>query len=304
MMMADSGQLVGTLSGGCLEGDLYQYAQEAMKTGQATVRHYDLTEDDVWGLGIGCKGQIEVLVEPVSMQHPFWKAFQQALESDRPFGLAVELAGRERILFLDHQMVTFSGEPANNEGLVHENIYGRAVIRGAWLLDSLTPPERLILAGAGHDAKPLSALAQQAGFEVIILDTRAMFNNARVFPQAAQWILSHPRDISGDAFPGAYWVIMNHHQERDEQALKLAMLSAPRYLGVLGPYDRTLEMLSHIGRDSETQAASLPFFSPVGLDLGAETPEEVAVSIVAEMMALREKASGGHLRGKNRIHPV
>ncbi len=94
MMMADNGKMAGTLSGGCLEGDLYQYAKEAMQIGEATVRHYDLTEDDLWGLGIGCQGQIDVHIEPVTLRHPFWQAVYQALKAERPFGLAVQVPRR------------------------------------------------------------------------------------------------------------------------------------------------------------------------------------------------------------------
>lgn len=298
MMMADSGQMAGTLSGGCLEGDLYMYAQDVMKSQQPTTRHYDLTEDDMWGLGIGCKGQIDVIIEPVDVTHPFWEAYGAALEADQPFCLGMDLAQGERFIRRGTKVTTCSGHPVRP---VAEEVYGQTVVRGHMILDHLTPPERLVVAGAGHDAKPLAALAHQAGFEVSIVDPRKMFNNSQMFPSAVEWVDTNAQDIAADRWPHAYWAIMNHQQDRDEKALQLALRSSPQYVGVLGPRSRTQEMLRHIGVTGE-DLARLSVFSPVGLDLGAETPEEVAISMVAEMMAARNHCAGGHLNGRERIH--
>lgn len=161
----------------------------------------------------------------------------------------------------------------------------------------MRPPERLVISGAGHDAEPLARLAHQAGFDVVILDSRPHLNNPERFPDAFHRVESADQ-VSPSQVSESYWVIMNHHQLRDEAALTLASSARPRFLGVLGPRVRTEEMLAKTGLDRH----ALPFHSPVGLDIGAENPSEVALSIVAELMAARSGGSGGPLHGRERIH--
>lgn len=295
MMMASDGQMAGTLSGGCLEGDIFAHAQDLMNTKESMLCHYDLIEEDMWGLGIGCKGAIDVWVAAIDVAHPFWQAFGRLLEEDAPFVLGVELNGPERFLQAGSVITTFSGSPLPSVVSVGE---GQTVVREGWVLDHLTPPQKVVVTGAGHDVKPLVALAQQAGFEVSVLDPRRMFNNPQVFPQAVEWVNQDAQHVDAERWPHAYWVIMNHHQDRDEHCLDLALRSQPRYVGVLGPLSRTQEMLRRINRQFEPHVA----FFPVGLDVGAETPEEVAISIVSEMMAVRAKRTPDHLKGREKIH--
>ncbi|SMC05010.1 Xanthine and CO dehydrogenase maturation factor, XdhC/CoxF family [Sulfobacillus thermosulfidooxidans DSM 9293] len=299
MMMADDGRMVGTLSGGCLEGDLYHYAEKVMKTQVPTMHHYNLVEDEMWGLGIGCKGEIDVLIEPIWVNSSFWLEFFQAINQEEPLLLGLQLPQGERFYH------SASGEKASSlssqsKTWVPEFSYSaRTIVKDGVLLDYLMPPPKLIVAGAGHDAKPVVELAKRVGFDVYILDRRALFNNAREFPWASEWIVDESGLSNRRELYGAYWLIMNHHQARDEAALFQAMQSYPRYIGVLGPLARTQDMLKNI---QKTHVEDLPIFAPVGLDLGAETPEEVAISIVSELLMIRQQTLGGHLNGRDRIH--
>ncbi|WP_053960451.1 XdhC family protein [Sulfobacillus thermosulfidooxidans] len=299
MMMADDGRMVGTLSGGCLEGDLYHYAEAVMKTQVPQMHHYNLVEDEMWGLGIGCKGEIDVLIEPIGVNYSFWQEFFQEINQDVPLLLGLQLPQGERFYH------SASGEKAsllscNIPVEVAEFPYSApTIVQDDILLDYLVPPPKLIVAGAGHDAKPVVELARRVGFDVYILDCRPLFNNSREFPWATEWIVeedgvSHRRELHG-----AFWLIMNHHQARDEAALLQAMHAHSRYIGVLGPLARTRDMLKNL---HATPVDNLPIFSPVGLDLGAETPEEVAISIVSELMMIRQETQGGHLTGREKIH--
>ncbi|WP_430626672.1 XdhC family protein [Sulfobacillus thermotolerans] len=166
----------------------------------------------------------------------------------------VELNGPERFLQAGSVITTFSGSPLPSVVPVGE---GQTVVREGWVLDHLTPPQKVVVTGAGHDVKPLVALAQQAGFEVSVLDPRRMFNNPQVFPQAVEWVNQDAQHVDAERWPHAYWVIMNHHQDRDEHCLDLALRSQPRYVGVLGPLSRTQEMLRHINRQFEPHVAFL-----------------------------------------------
>lgn len=297
MMMADDGDMVGTLSGGCLEGDLYAYAEQAMSTGQPSLHHYDLTEDEMWGLGIGCKGSIIVWIEPVVVTDPFWQAFGQAVAQDAPVVLGADLPSGARFLVWPDGRKAVVGEVGSADLPGFDAPATGTSWDGQRYLDKLVPPERLYVAGAGHDAEPVVRLALSAGFDVTVVDPRPHVNNDQHFP-GARHLVASADTIDANGLNDGFWIIMNHHQRRDEESLALAMRARPRYVGVLGPLARTAEMVERIG----AALADVPLYAPVGLDLGAETIEEVAVSIVSELMVVRRGARGGHLRGRDRIH--
>ena len=297
MVMAKSGRMKGTLSGGCLEGDLFGHAERVMETGTPSIQHYDLTEDEMWGLGIGCKGQIDIWIEPLNLEEPFWQDYASALAAERPVLWGGRLPEGLRYFALEGEPLRVKGSSEAPITWEEAETHGSTGIRDGYWWDIMRPPERLILAGAGHDARPVAALAQKAGFEVVVLDPREHVNNERQFPQTEHWLKS-AGDVNPDDVTGSFWVIMNHHQRRDEEALKLAAASRPKFLGVLGPRARTREMIENTG----IQPAELPLHSPVGLDLAAESPDEVAVSIVSELMAARSHSSGRSLDGQDRIH--
>lgn len=295
MIMGSHGRMQGTLSGGCLEGDLFVWAEAAMKDGRVRLQHYDLTEDEMWGLGIGCKGKVSVWITPVAFHTPFWEHFGQALEEDRPLVWGVKLPDGQP--YLAHPGEPWVGGsipyPASDLATM-----GPSGDRDGYWWDVIRPPQRLVLAGAGHDARPLAEVSRQAGFEVVVLDPREAFNTPKNFPGVHHRV-AFADQVSPNEFPESFWVVMNHHQRRDEQAIWLASQSRPKFLGVLGPRTRTQEMLHNLGLKAE----DLPLHSPVGLDVGAESAEEVALSIVAELMMALSGATGGPLNGRERIHP-
>lgn len=285
MVMADDGTMVGTLSGGCLEGDLFGYAQTSMNSQMPSLHHYDLTEDDMWGLGIGCKGQVSVWIEPIGDDSVFWDQFGVLLGQGEAFCWQAEL-------------------PVGDRGFITEGEgpllpYNTTMWEDAFYREWLTPPPRLVIAGAGHDAIPLAQIAHQAGFEILVFDPRLQFNNAHRFPLATHHI--HSMDgIAPDVIHNAFWVIMNHQQRRDETAIHAALAANARYIGVLGPLSRTREMIKNIGVPPAEDLSKV--FAPVGLNIGAETVDEVAISIVSELLQVRNDTHGGHLNGKDKIH--
>jgi xanthine dehydrogenase accessory factor len=162
-----------------------------------------------------------------------------------------------------------------------------------FVIDTVKVNERLIIAGAGRDARPVVAeLASKVG-----LDPRDEYNKPLYFPLATH-IIESPTNIYPVEVADSWWVFMNHYQEKDEACLKLALNSEPRYVGVLGPRSRTEAMLSNIGYN----LLSGPIHSPIGLDLGAETMDEVALSIVSELMVIRTGRKPTPLHGKLKIH--
>lgn len=306
MMMAMDGAICGTISGGCLEGDLFGWAEQAMKKRRPHIQIYDLNENEIWSLGVGCKGILEFLILPLEATDPFWKKVHEMTSLGRVFSLILEMPTGVRLL-IDEEGIAWGDMDQQVPVEVYDYFHKRferqtraEVFQSKnkkFVIDVIRPSERLIVAGAGRDAVPVAELAAKAGFDVSILDPRSEFNTSHYFPTATH-LVEHPVLMEPSKVDGSWWIIMNHHKDRDEAALDLAIRSNPKFIGVLGPLNRTLDMLAKIGHD----LSSGPIHSPIGLDLGAETMDEVAVSIVAELMAIRAKRSASPLNGKVKIH--
>lgn len=174
--------------------------------------------------------------------------------------------------------------------------------RVAVFVDVHVPAAEVMIFGAGHDAVPVAALARQCGFRVTVVDPREAFATAERFP-GARIVLSRPEELAANVKPDrrTFIVIMNHHLERDRVCLQFSLQSAASYVGLLGPEKRRRRLLKALRERgvifSEEQLARM--YNPVGLDIGAEGPDEIAVSILSEIIALKHGHSGGHLRMRN-----
>lgn len=317
MLVLDDASQVCMLSGGCLEAEVVEVALEVMRTGIPALTHYDLSEDATWGLGIGCGGSVDVRVERVDPSDLVMSAWLDALERGEAAALAVPLEGAGKLL------VRPNGEVLGQ--LADETLHGFAVAQAlarlslrepravsvsspegqAVFIDVNTPPPPLVIYGAGHDAMPLAAQAHALGYDVHVIDPRSAYLTAGRFAGATLHDLA-PNDLARFAMPArAQVIIMNHHLERDQVCLAHALQSGAEYVGVLGPRSRAEDLLSNLKAEgvnlSAEQLARLR--SPIGLRIGAEAPEEVALSILAELMAWRRGYDGGFLNGHaGRIH--
>ncbi len=317
LVVDEEGHLTGIISGGCLEPEIAHTAQEVMRTGRPTRRLFDMAEDVVWGLGLGCGGTVEVFVEPVG-EGPAWDAWLEALERGEPAVRALvhgapneALVGRWVLWIADRDaggtletgaLRTQFLEAARTAARTrHPRSKTQAFGGLEVLFDVSVPPAELVIFGAGHDAIPVAELGRRLGFKVVVVDPRPAYANATRFPDA-EVISAHP-----EAFPErvrlgprSYAVIMNHHLERDRKALRFLLGTEAPYIGVLGPrsrFTRLLEALREEGFEPD-EAALARVHSPVGLDIGAEGPEEIAVSILAEILAVRGGFRGGFLRAR------
>jgi xanthine dehydrogenase accessory factor len=317
MLVLDDGAQVCMLSGGCLEAEVVEVALGVIQSGQPALTHYDLSEDATWGLGIGCGGSVDVRVERLDPSEPVTAGWLAALGEGRAAALAVPLTGTGRLL------VTPEGDVVG--GLLDPGLHAFAVAaarerlglrepRAATLsapdgtpvfIDVNVPPPELVIYGAGHDALPLAAQAHALGYAVHVVDPRPAFLTPGRFPGAALHALAPdelPRFTPGER---AHLIVMNHHLDRDRVCLAHALHSGAAYVGVLGPRSRAEDLLRELEAEgvafTPEQLARLR--SPVGLRLGAEAPEEVALSILAELMAWRRGYGGGFLSGHaGRIH--
>ncbi|WP_102275189.1 XdhC family protein [Cytobacillus massiliigabonensis] len=172
-------------------------------------------------------------------------------------------------------------------------------------IDVYIPPSELMIFGAGHDAIPVAKYAVSLGFKTTIIDQRAFYNTEERFPSTNRLIVS-PIDFKEKIKIGhrTFIVVMNHHMEKDQETLKFVLRSATPYIGVLGPRSRRIRMLEALEAEgilfNEKELERM--YSPIGLDIGAVSPDEIALSILAEVVAKKNGHSGGFLQDSDHIH--
>ena len=310
----ETGTTTGMISGGCLEPEVADTAVRVLRNGEPELRRFDLEDDALWGLGMGCGGTVDVLIEPID-GHPAWDPWLHSLssgavsvravvcgcsETSLPMGSWLLLTGSSvtvgtiegdlsATLVAAAETILTSEHPTSQTQLVE----GLEV-----LLDVNLPPTEIVLFGAGQDAIPVAELAVKLGLAVSVVDPRPNLASAERFPDS-QIILAHPSEYPEKVRLGSrsYVAIMNHQLERDQAALLLALQSDAPYIGVLGPRLRCRKLLEGLGKEgfqaTPEQLARLR--NPIGLDIGAEGPQEIAVSFLAELLAVRNRFSAGFL---------
>ncbi len=327
MLIESLGQSEGTINGGCLEGDVREQAMEALQVGQPRIVRYDaFPEDDiVLGTGLGCAGRVCVLIEPVKAGTT--PAYIEYLRASALGALSAVLAtvvdvdGLEGTQ-LGQRLAAGGGLPVRDElshpllgarvradvdalladgaqgmrsfSAVHH--YELADGSASVLMEVLRPPLRLVVLGGGYDARPVVRLAAEMGWHVSVVDHRPLYACPERFPEAREVLLAPsgqwPTELTIAENCAA--VVMSHNFLQDQAVLHHLLQHDLVYLGVLGPQQRTERLLADLA-DGD-RGARRALFSPVGLDIGAQTPEEIALSIVAEIQAVCGGRGGGSLR--------
>jgi xanthine/CO dehydrogenase XdhC/CoxF family maturation factor len=309
LLIEPDGSGLGGVSGGCLEEDVREVGLQVLRNGASRLLHYETGGDDtkVWGLGLGCDGEVDILVQPVPPEAALgvWAQVRERLEGDAPFAIASpleegapgtvlvigesgRLAGR-----LDDADAEEAALAAAEPALRGRRALAQRVAPRRVFVESLVPPPRLLVCGAGDDARPLVAAAAAVGFRVVVADHRAAYATRDRFPQAQQVLLLRAGDETSEVPADArtYAVVMTHSLKRDTEWVKRLAAADVAYLGVLGPRARTERMVAELPGGRRER-----IFGPVGLDLGADGPEQVALSILAEVMAVASGREPRHLR--------
>lgn len=336
MIVTEDGRTTGTISGGCLERDVALRAMQVIETQGTLIVEYDTrgSKDIVWGLGMGCKGVVRVLLESLHEGSAGERALQfiaECLQERKSGMLATAITGSvnpcenasnrfevgERMM-LDSEL-NICGMPFKDGELatrVREDALEilaceRATVRSYEVFDGqseiffdvIRPPRQLVICGAEHDALPLLHLAHTLGWHVTVVDVRERRATKERFVLADEVVLCRAEEIAAHVplSENAAIVIMTHNYLHDVELLRALLPSPAYYLGILGPKQRTLKLLEEIKDDLLGLAASefARLHSPIGMDIGAETPEEIAVSIVCEIKAVCAARGGGFLRDRN-----
>ena len=319
MVIPEGGAGVGHITAGCLEDEVQAIAAEVLADGEPRVETYDLrpeAEDDVWGLGVGCNGVIEVLLEPIEESY---RTVVDTFDDDRDVGVVTVVEADDEAAvgaraYYDSASGGLDPDEGFPAGLVNRlsgavadlAAQGRAnsfeVDGTTVFVDGIAAPSDLVVVGTGHDAGPVTELATQAGFRVTVLGFRGTNATAERFPAAADVRSTSPARLS-EAFEfdaDTHVVVATHNYVDDRIAVDELLQTDVPYVGLMGPRERFEEMLDDFAEEGRAFAeAELDrLYTPVGLDLGGGTPHQIALSIVAEAMAVSNGREPGHLRDR------
>lgn len=336
MLLVEDGQTVGSISGGCLEGDVFERSQPLMfYSGNPVVVQYDTTssEDIVWGLGLGCNGVVEVLIESLNdaSARSQIEFIADCLHQGQPGAIATvfHVEGETRANIASRLLLKPDGTVV--DGIEDEDrILARSVLEDAHrvlgeaqfsygsatrsqvqsytlangaaevLIEVIQPLVPLVVFGAGHDAIPVVEFAKQLGWHVTVIDSRPGYATRDRFGLADEIIRSEPQNIQAHLTwnPRMVAVVMTHNYLRDRTLLRTLLATPLAYVGILGPKSRTQQLLQDLQADGfiPTAAQLHRLYSPIGLDIGADAPEAIALAIIAEIQAVLANRSGGALR--------
>lgn len=314
LLVDPSGSTFGGVSGGCLEADVREIALEVIRSQAPHLRHYETGADDsiVWGLGLGCEGAIDVFVQPVvrTPESDVYRRMSELIEARSAFAVATVVDGPAA-----GGALVWVPPPGARAGSTGEEALDREISREAATLlgrgesglvevgsrrvfvDALSPPPSFALFGAGDDALPLARLALEAGFDVMVVDHRPAALAPERFPPAIRRVLRRSSDGVAGLWPGGgrdrLAVVLTHSLEHDREWVRALLREPLTYIGLLGPRTRKASILRELGHDPPPQ-----LFAPVGLDVGADGPEQVAIAIVAEALAVHAGRRPDHLRAR------
>ena len=304
ILLAANGDYRGLVSGGCLEGDLAERARGVVATARAVAVTYDLRDsaDDLWGLGVGCNGLLRVFLQPLLPANDYqpFKAIAERLAGTRAAGFATviesdrpDLAVGATAVVDDSSEGVFGADVAGTEllraagrGAMQRGAARLSTERGCRILCApLHAIPKLLVLGAGLDAIPLVGMAAELGWFVTVADHRPGHLARGGFERAERAVLVEPGKLAAslplrdfDAI-----VVMSHHLATDRKYLAELAAAPTRYLGVLGPRARRDRLLNDLADTAPRLGERLK--GPVGLDIGADSPESIALSILAELQS-------------------
>jgi xanthine dehydrogenase accessory factor len=327
LAVSDGGEVVGSVSGGCVEGAVYELAREVCESGQPVLQTYGISEDTAFDVGLTCGGIIELFVEPVSRERfPGLGQVATAIRDEVPVAVATVVAGpgvlgARRIIRADIATGTLGAGDRLDEavdddvrgmlaqGLTGVRHYGehgeRRLDDLSVFVQSFAPPPRLLVFGAIDFAAAVARAGKFLGYRVTVCDARPIFATHARFPDADEVVVDWPHRYLAQTpiDPRTVICVLTHDPKFDVPLLEVALRTPAGYIGAMGSrrtHEDRLARLRDVGL-TEDELARLR--SPIGLDLGARTPEETAVSVAAELIQLRWGGSGQPLTDTTgRIH--
>ncbi len=306
LIMTRSGRLAGSVSGGCVEADVFERAMQIMDSRSAEVVNYGIADELGFEVGLSCGGSIDVLIEPFVADSE-WNTFRRALECEEAVGYAIGIAPAPLICRKLTRLVggrsVGSIDPTLDSYVAEESdrlmpTGGTKVVSLPWqgeqarvFIEAVRPSPNLLIIGATHTAISLCRIATEVGFQVTVIDARSALATPERFPDAKRLIQAWPEEALAQVTLDSYssLVVLTHDTKFDIPALAYALRSEAHYIGAQG------SRVTHQGRRrrlkqqgfSDVELARIR--SPIGLDIGSRTPAELAVAILAEVLAVQYK---------------
>jgi len=325
MLVDEMGTMTGAISGGCLEGDALRKALHALHQNSNKLVTYDTSdeEDAIIGAQLGCNGVIQVLFEPIDFAQPDNPL--EIIKQAKAYGLSVigtffnldrtkeqvgttcwmrassKIEGKVHASIKKQLIKDGSIAFATQVSLFREYVYGNDSMYA--FIEVLKKPIKLVLVGAGNDAQITAQMAELLGWEITIVDGRSSHARPDRFVSSCQVLVSKPEEVLDPIVVDdqAAFILMTHNYNYDLAVLKVLLEQEKLpYIGILGPrkkYDRMLEEMKDEGIEL-TEEQREKIYAPVGLELGAETPEEIALSILSEVQAVKSETKGSFLKEK------
>jgi xanthine dehydrogenase accessory factor len=317
LVVSDEGEMAGSVSGGCVESDVVYQAQEVLQGGEPRLVRYAISDDMVWEVGLACGGTVEVWIEAVAdpAADPLQAELESAVADGRTIAHAILLKGPghpgARMLIqpsgaplgslgdsdLDQQVVA---DALRQMSRSRATTQAYAQPQARVFLETLLPPPHLVIFGGVHAAIPLTTFAKTLGYRVTIVDPRSQFASRERFPDADAIIPQWPDKAIEqlEIGPATLCVILTHDPKIDEPALANLLGKGAGYIGAIGSSKTHAERFTRMAKTGVDPQLLAEVFAPIGLDLGAESPEEIALAIMAEIVAVRHDAPAGYMRHK------
>ncbi|PRX47185.1 xanthine dehydrogenase accessory factor [Prauserella shujinwangii] len=332
MLVGADGEVVGSVSGGCVEGAVYELARQVMDDGVPVLQRYGVSDDDAFAVGLTCGGIIDIFVEPVSRESmPELGEVVESVRAQRPVAVVTTvehtdagLLGRRMIVWPERATGTLGSARIDDavlddargllatgrSGTLHYGPDGQRRGEGmAVFVNTFEPPPRMLVFGAIDFAAAMARMGAYLGYEVTVCDARPVFATRSRFPEADEVVVDWPhRYLSAQADAGridgrTVVTVLTHDPKFDVPLLEVALRLDVGYVGAMGSRRTHDDRIARLREAGLTDAELKRLASPIGLDLGARTPEETAVSIAAEIIALRWGGGGRRLTDLDgRIH--
>ena len=303
MALTPDGKITGSVSGGCVEGAVFEAGVDVLKSNRPQLLHFGVADETAWEVGLACGGSIDIFVKPLDVE--MFKSLRSTLMNEESAVLVTvvkasdELLGRELLVQEDGEVTGNSSDLWNAKilGLAKETLKGgesRRVMldeETEVFIEVISPPPTLIVVGGVHITIALVALAKTLGYRTIVIDPRRAFGNKTRFPHVDQLIQSWPQEAF-QQIPitrSTAIAMLTHDPKLDDPALKIALPSPAFYVGALGSKTTQAKRRQRLLDDGLTEEQLNRLHGPIGLKIGAETPEEIAISIMAEIVAARNQ---------------
>ena len=304
MVITMAGGIAGSVSAGCVEGAVIQEAQSVINSGIPRLIEFGVADETAWEVGLACGGKIKVFIEPGSALDSIYNTLKDNLISGKTFATVTTLEGgigtinKKMLIQSDGKVVGDLALPEEAEFIKEKALEFLENGKNGILsipdetkvfVESYPLPSKLIIIGGGHLSDPLVSIANAAGFETILIDPRGAFANRERFPHVNNLIRQWPQDALSNLVidRSAFIVVLTHDPKLDDPALILALKSNARYVGALGSRRTNQKRVERLREAGLTEEELSLLYAPIGLELGGRSQSEIAISIMAEIIQVK-----------------